>query len=143
MGRNWDTVRDGGHTLDEVLAAAELDDRSFSQWVGDELAAQGLKKNMVVRRSRLNQTFAYQIMAGMRHPSRDKLVQLCFGMRMDESCACELLERGGCAPLRPYVRRDVIIAFCLNRGMEISACDDLLWGLGEETLTSRQSIRRL
>ena len=72
------------------------------------------KKNVVVRRSRLNQTFAYQIMAGMRHPSRDKLVQLCFGMRLDEEKASELLERGDCAALRPFVRRDVIIAFCLN-----------------------------
>lgn len=143
MDDRWHMVRQGSGTLEEVLDSAELDDRSFSAWVTDELASRGMKKNIVVRRSRLNQTFAYQIMAGMRSPSRDKLIQLCFGMRLDEATGSELLERGGSAALRPYVRRDVIIAFCLERGMDISACDDLLWGLGEETLTGRPGSRGL
>ena len=143
MADNWEFVRQGNGTLQEVLATSQLDERGFSAWIRDELARRGLKKNLVVRRSRLNQTFAYQIMAGMRHPSRDKLVQLCFGMRLDETDASELLERGGMSALRPYARRDVIIAFCLNRGMEVSACDDLLWGLGEQTVTGRVDTRRV
>ena len=134
MHTQWHAMQHSGSTLQEVLSESELDARSFSAWVDDELTSRGLKKNLVVRRSRLNQTFAYQIMAGMRHPSRDKLIQLCFGMRFDVMEASELLERGGSAALRPYDRRDVIIAFCLNRHLEVTACDDLLWGLGEETL---------
>ena len=143
MDDRWQIVRQSGETLQDVLASAQLDTRSFSEWIADELARRGLKKNVVVRRSRLNQTFAYQIMAGMRHPSRDKLIQLCFGMRLNETEACELLERGGAAALRPDSRRDVIVAFCLNRSMEISACDDLLWNLGEETFTGVAGTRRL
>lgn len=142
MVEGWQIVQQCNKTLQEVLAEASLDDRTFASWVSDELARRGLKKNAVVRRSRLNQTFAYQIMAGMRRPSRDKLIQLCFGMRMNEVEACELLERGGASALRPYDRRDVIVAFCLNRQLEVSACDDLLWGLGEETFTGVSSIRR-
>jgi len=142
MVEGWQIVQQGNKTLQEVLAEASLDDRTFASWISDELARRGLKKNAVVRRSRLNQTFAYQIMAGMRRPSRDKLIQLCFGMRMNEVEACELLERGGASALRPYDRRDVIVAFCLNRQLEVSACDDLLWGLGEETFTGVSSIRR-
>ncbi len=143
MSDRWQIVQRAGDTLQDVLASAELDDRSFSEWITDELARRGMKKNIVVRRSRLNQTFAYQIMAGMRHPSRDKLIQLAFGMRLNETEACELLERGGSAALLPHNRRDVIVAFCLNHGMEISACDDLLWNLGEETFTGVASERRL
>ena len=143
MDNTWQFVQEGNGTLQDVLASAQLDDRTFSAWISDELARRGMKKNLVVRRSRLNQTFAYQIMAGMRHPSRDKLIQLCFGMRLNEVEACELLERGGSAALRPYHHRDVIIAFCLNRGMEVSACDDLLWGLGEETVTGRTGVRHV
>ena len=138
MEADWDIVQEGGRTLQEVLAASALDSRSFSEWITDELQRRGIKKNLVVRRSRLNQTFAYQIMAGMRNPSRDKLIQLCFGLRLDETEASELLERGGASALRPYLRRDVIVAFCLNRHLEVSACDDLLWGLGEPTVTGAQ-----
>ena len=142
MSDRWQVVQQGGRTLQDVLASAALDERSFSTWISEELTRRGLKKNLVVRRSLLNQTFAYQIMAGMRRPSRDKLVQLCFGMRVNEEEASELLERGGVAALRPYDRRDVIVAFCLNRGLEISACDDLLWSLGETTFTDMNRIRR-
>ena len=142
MSDRWQVVQQGGMTLQEVLASAALDERPFSAWISEELAKRGLKKNLVVRRSRLNQTFAYQIMAGMRRPSRDKLVQLCFGMRLNEEEASELLERGGVAALRPYDRRDVIVAFCLNRGLEIPACDDLLWSLGEPTFTDVNRTRR-
>ena len=142
MADKWEFVRQEGATLHEVLSLSDLDERSFAAWISDELARRGMKKNLVVRRSRLNQTSAYQIMAGMRHPSRDKLIQLCFGMRLNEEDANELLERGDASALRPYNRRDVIIAFCLNRGLEVSACDDLLWGLGEQTVTGRMESRR-
>lgn len=142
MGNEWQIVQHNGDTLEDVLAAAPLDERPFSAWVSGQLAQRGLKKNLVVKRSRLNQTFAYQIMAGMRHPSRDKLVQLCFGLGMNELEACELLERGGASSLRPYNKRDVIIAFCLNRHLDISVCDDLLWGLGEPTLTGVKEARK-
>lgn len=142
MGNEWQIVQHNGDTLEDVLAAAPLDERPFSAWVSEQLAQRGLKKNLVVKRSRLNQTFAYQIMAGMRHPSRDKLVQLCFGLGMNELEACELLERGGASPLRTYNRRDVIIAFCLNRHLDISVCDDLLWGLGESTLAGVKEARK-
>lgn len=143
MAGSWHEMLQGDQTLQEVLDSSSFDSRSFSQWVSDELAARNMKKNAVVRRSCLNQTFAYQIMAGMRNPSRDKLVQLCFGMKLNETEACELLERGGVAPLRPYNRRDVVVAFCLNRGLEISACDDLLWSLGETTFTDMHRGKRL
>lgn len=136
-------MKEGSPTLQEVLAAADLDDRTFAQWISSELSARGLKKNVVVRRSRLNQTFAYQIMAGMRHPSRDKLIQLCFGMRLSAVEADELLERGGMSALRPYDERDVIISFCLDRGLEVSACDDLLWGLGKATVTGTTGVHQL
>jgi len=104
--------------------------------------SRGMTKADIVKASNLNEIYAYQILSGARRPSRDKLIQLCFGMRMNEVEACELLERGGASALRPYDRRDVIVAFCLNRQLEVSACDDLLWGLGEETFTGVSSIRR-
>lgn len=142
MDNQWQFMQESTGTLRDVLAAASLDERPFSAWINDQLSERGLKKNIVVRRSHLNQTFAYQIMAGMRHPSRDKLIQLCFGMRLDKWEACDLLERGGASALRPFDRRDVIIAFCLDRHLEISACDDLLWGLGEATLTREGAAGR-
>ena len=136
MRSEWDFIRDDARSVADALALACPDDRTLPQWVAAHLEAAGLRRSDVVRESRLNQTFCYQIIAGTRRASRDKLLQLAFGMRLGVDDACELLERGGAAALRPFCARDVVVAFCLERHLGIDSCDDLLWSLGESTLVS-------
>lgn len=142
MSSTWYFITKEDGDLSQVLASAALDERTFSQWISDTLEERGLQKNSVVRSSRLNQTFAYQIMAGTRNASRDKLIQLAFGMGLDIDEASDLLERGGTSALRPSCRRDVVIAFCLHNQLGVATCDDLLWGLGEHTLISANGDSR-
>lgn len=121
-------------TVDEALACVEADERTLKAWLGDALASRGLDRSVVIRRSRLNQTFAYQIFAGARRPSRDKLIQLAFGIGLGVDETSELLERGGVSALRHSCRRDVVVAFCLERGLDVDTCDDMLWDHHEQTL---------
>lgn len=133
MEDSWHAIaRDAD--LDEVLQCAALDERDLSAWARDRMAASGMPRNDAIHRSRLNQTFAYQILAGTRHASRDKLIQLAFGMRLDIPDASELLERGGACRLRPDCRRDLIVAYALHHGLGVEQCDDLLWEHGERTI---------
>lgn len=143
MRLSWDFIRESGVGPAEALAHAPLDDRSFSAWISSVLSARSLRRNEVVHASRLNQTFAYQILAGLRHPTRDKLVQLAFGMQLGIDEASELLERGGANALSPRCRRDVVIAYALDRGLSVLECDDLLWSVGERTLVTRGAARRI
>lgn len=135
---SWHGIAHGA-ALDEVLACASLDERDLSAWARDSMAAGGVSKNDAIHRSRLNQTFAYQILAGTRHASRDKLLQLAFGMRLGINDASELLERGGVCRLRPVCRRDIIVAYALCHRMGVEECDDLLWAHGEQTIMSDKS----
>ena len=137
MRAGWEFIHSAGAELDEILLHAPLEKRLFSEWIEGECAARGLRRNEVVRSSHLNQTFAYQIIMGTRHASRDKLIQLAFGMGLDIDGSCELLERGGANALMPSCLRDVVIAFALERGLGVLECDDLLWSFGERTLVSR------
>lgn len=121
-------------TVDEALACVEVDERSLKAWLNDALSTRELDRSTVIRRSRLNQTFAYQIFAGARRPSRDKLIQLAFGIGLGVEEASELLERGGASALRATCSRDVVIAFCLEHGLDVDACDDMLWDQHEQTL---------
>ena len=138
MEDSWHAITHGAG-LDEVLASASLDGRNLSAWARDCLAASGVPRNEAIHRSRLNQTFAYQILAGTRHASRDKLLQLAFGMRLDIRDASELLERGGACRLRSDSRRDLVVAYALHHGMGIEQCDDLLWAHGERTIMPGRS----
>lgn len=121
-------------TVDDALACVQVDGRSLKAWLNDALTARGVDRSAVIRKSRLNQTFAYQIFAGARRPSRDKLIQLAFGMGFGAEETSELLERGGMSALRCACQRDVVIAFCLERGLDVDTCDDMLWDHHEQTL---------
>jgi len=129
----WEILTDDA-PLESVLSTMVPDERPLGRWLVELIEERGLDRRAVIRRSRLNQTFAYQILAGTRHPSRDKLVQLAFGLQLDVDECSELLERGGSNALTPRVRRDVVIAFCLSRGLGMDICDDLLWAAGEHTI---------
>ena len=129
----WDNLI-GKASVSDALAACEADAQSFAEWVAGALVKSGRARNEVIYASRLNQTFAYQIMAGTRHPSRDKLIQLAFGLHLRLDDASELLVRGGVNPLAPSRRRDVAIAWCLEHGLSVVECDDALWAAGEQTL---------
>jgi hypothetical protein len=143
MGLSWEFIHDSTVGLLDVLRCAPLDSRDFPTWIADTIAARGLRRNEIVHASHLNQTFAYQIIAGTRHAARDKLIQLAFGMGLDIDEASELLERGGSNALSSRCRRDVVIAYALDRCLSVLECDDLLWSVGERTLVTRGAARRI
>lgn len=130
---SWEWVK-RADTVGEALAQIVADDRSFSVWLLDLVGSKGIDRMSVIRNAGLNQTYGYQIFAGERRPSRDKLIQLAFGLDLDAQDTCELLERGGMSALRPNCRRDVVISFCLEHGLDMSECDDILWDIHERTL---------
>ena len=132
---DWEFVRRAA-SADEALAQVLEDRRPLHEWLSERIEEEGLVKRPVIRRSRLNQPFAYQILSGQRNPSRDKLVQLSFGLGLSIDECSEMLERGGHSALQPSSRRDVIIAYCLHNGLGIDECDDLLWDVGERTVVS-------
>ena len=133
MDNAWGKLM-GRSSVAEALAACDADETPFAEWLADALAKSGRPRNEVIRDSRLNQTFAYQIMAGTRRASRDKLIQLAFGLRLGLDAASELLMRGGVNPLSCTNRRDVVMAWCLEHRLSVAECDDLLWAAGEQTL---------
>lgn len=130
----WETFASEEACIEQLLERAPLDERSLGEWATDLMREKGLMRSNVIRASKLNPTFGYQILAGQRRPSRDKLIQLAFGLGLDAAGASSLLERGEAARLRPHVARDIVIAHCLERGLSLPACDDLLWSLGEPTI---------
>jgi len=133
MRDDWEFVRSSSD-IKTTLAEAGWDTRDLPTIISGHLAEKGVERGAAVRQSRLNPTFAYQIMSGARHASRDKLIQLAFGLDLDIDESCDLLERGGSSALRPSCCRDAAIAYCLEKSLGVDACDDLLWAIGEKTI---------
>lgn len=130
----WDFVMSREDSLHKALTRAPLDFRTFCEWASEVIETHGTTKANVVQKSCLNPTFAYQILSGQRRATRDKLLQLAFGMELDIAQTTDLLERGGSNGLSPRNPRDVAIAWCIARNMSVPACDEVLFRAGMDPL---------
>lgn len=125
-----------GTSLEEVLAR-RFSEETLVSWLKTALEGRSLTRIEVIRASKLNSTFGYQIIAGSRHASRDKLLQLAFGLKLSPKETSHMLTLGGHAPLMEDNRRDAIVAWCLANGRCLEETDDILWNHGEGTVAER------
>lgn len=91
------------------------------------LAEKQLKKAEVIRRSGLNQVYAYQIFSGAKRAERDKLLCIAIAAGMTAAEADRLLLAGGKPTLYPRVVRDSVIEYALNHHFTVEQTDDLLY----------------
>lgn len=112
----------------------ELLNVSTGAYLNQLLTECGKMKNDVVAGSGLNQIYAYQIFAGTKRPSRDKLIALIFGFPLELDDAQRLLRIGGVSELYPRIRRDSIVLFGLKNRLSVHELDDLLFEMGEKTV---------
>lgn len=136
--------------LTRLLAAASpqayLDegatiDRKLSDYLNELLADKRMKRAEVVRASGLNATVVYDIFAGKSRPGRNNAIMLAFGLHCTLRETQRLLRLAGVSELWPKVRRDAVIAWCIDRQTTRAACDDELWRFGEKTLLGTGALR--
>jgi len=92
---------------------------TLSAYIEALLAQKALAKADVIKRANLNRVYGYQILSGKRMPTREKLIQLGFGLLLDVEGVQDLLKTAGMAPLYAKVKREVAILFCLNKGYDL------------------------
>lgn len=129
--------------LDELLNASDpgafiegngIGSCTLSNCLNELLRAKGLVRSEVIRAANLNETFGYQIFAGSRMASRNKVLQLAFAMRLTLREANRLLRSAGANELYCKDRRDAVILFCLHRGFGLQEVNEELYRLGEDTI---------
>ena len=90
-----------------------------------------LKKPSIISKSGLERSYAYQIFAGKKIPSRDKLLVLAFGMKLTFDEVQQLLKVNGYAQLYPKNKRDSIIIFALYKDQSILELNENLLAMDE------------
>lgn len=116
----------------------ELMDLTVAEYLEEMLKKYNLEKSEVINKSKLNQIYGYQIFSGVKSsPSRDKLLQIVFGMGLELKEAQRLLKIAGVNELYPRGKRDSIIIFAINKRFTIIQCDDLLYDMGEKTILDK------
>ena len=112
-----------------------MQEQLLSETLGNIMKQMSLRRADVIKNSGLNDIYVHQILAGKRHPSRNKLLCLLFGMELDAECVQRVLKRCGYAPLYAKSRRDSIILFALKNGHTLLQFNETLFEYGEEMIS--------
>ncbi len=115
---------------DEISDSFVKIDKALS----DLLRETNLKKSDVIAKSGLETHYAYQIFSGVRVPTRDKVVMLCFGFGLSVESVQHLLKITGYPPLYVKTGRDNAILFGLTKKISIVEMNNLLYDLNLDIL---------
>lgn len=117
---------------------AENNGEMVSATIQEQLAAllaeTGLAKAEVLRRAEINDIYGYQLFAGSRKPSRDKMVALCVGFGLSLDRTQQVLKAVGFAPLYAKNKRDSALIYGIEKGQTVPQINAALYELGEPTL---------
>ena len=117
--------------------ADEMIKADLSEYLEGLLEKYNISKKEAIKRSKLDSIYGYQIFSGVRkNPSRDKLIQLIFGLGLELKDAQRLLKIVSEGELYSRNRRDSIIIFALKNKLSLQQCDDLLFEMKEKTIIS-------
>ncbi len=109
--------------------------KSLSQYLCDLLDERQLSKSEVIKKSELNENYAYQLFSGLKSaPKRDKLICLSIGMGLTVNETNSLLKVAGLSPLYPRVKRDSIIIINMNAHKSVFEVNEALFEENEVTL---------
>lgn len=84
----------------------------------------------ILKRGGIERTYGHRIFRGERNPSRNTVILLAFGFEMSVEDAQTLLKYARMAPLHPKVKRDAVIAHCLEQRESYITAQIILQELG-------------
>ena len=115
---------------------SELCDLTLAEHLQQLFEESPLTKTAVIKASGLDSTYVHQLFRGDRkNPSRDKLLCLAFGLKLNLDQTQRLLRVGNCAVLYPRSRRDSIIIFSISKEYDVWRCNEELEREREKPLT--------
>ena len=108
---------------------------SLTQYIEDLLKEKKLTAAKVARRGQMSDSYFYKISQGVKeNPSRDKIIQMCFGFALDAEESRRFMRVARVGELYPRIRRDSIILFCLENRIDILECDKKLEEAGDKPI---------
>ena len=108
----------------------------FSEYFNSLEKVRGLGKNKIIKDSGLDRTYGYQLLdlTKNKHLGRDKIIALSIAAGLDMKEMRRGLEIAGYSPLYSRDRRDAVIIFAVNQGLDVMKTNELLYEHGFEIL---------
>lgn len=131
MGKTTTKLTEQLNNTSNLTQFLQINEEHFSnlnltEYLKKLLEEKHMKKSDVIDRSHITPSYGYDIFSQGKHPSRDKILSLCFGFQLTSEEANHLLHYATLSELYPRIRRDSIIMFALNSHKTIDECNALL-----------------
>lgn len=94
----------------------------------------GLSKSHIINESDSGYCYFYEVINGKKMPTRDKVIRLALAMNMTFNECQEALKVSGHSFLYPKNRRDSILIYAIEKGLDVIQCNLLLDKYNEEPL---------
>lgn len=107
----------------------ELEVPPFHEYISKVCKEKGMVPEQVIKHASIERTYGHQLFNGTRKPSRDKAIQLAFGLDLDLEATQKLLLIAQKSLLYPKIKRDAAIIFCFNNHKDIFETQSLLESL--------------
>lgn len=117
-----------------VKNEADLQLSAFHDYIEQLRNERGKKKSDIANSAAIEKAFCNQLFNGTRKPSRDKVIQLAFGLGLDLEGTQKMLQIAQKSPLYPRIKRDAAIIYCIDRFFNIDETQGLLHDLGLQIL---------
>lgn len=108
--------------------------QTFPEYIEEKRKEVGISPAELIEKAQLQRNYGYQVLNGIRHPGRDKVIALCLAMKLplsDVQRALAIAEEG---TLYPKKSRDSVLIFCIHQKMSVMETNDLLAERKEATL---------
>lgn len=113
---------------------SDLNAMDFTAYINHLLSDKALKKSQVIKDSALHRTYGYQVFSGIKNPSRDKVLMLAFGFKLNFDETQRLLSYAKFSPLYPKDKRDATITFCLMNHKTMDDTNHMLYDMHMDIL---------
>ena len=122
------------HTPDlETYLSNEQDnlkDIPLPEYLNNLCIEKNITRAQCTRQSGLDKGYGYDIFSGTKHPTRDKLLAICFGFSLSLDEVQNLLKISAYPILYAKDRRDSAIIFSLQRNYSLVITNELLFDMG-------------
>lgn len=108
--------------------------QTLCKYLSELIESKNLSKSEIIRKSDINEIYAYQIFSGKRFPSRNKLIRICIGAEFTLEEINNVMTVAEFSPLYPKIKRDSIIIFGIRNKKSILQINELLYSHQLETI---------
>ena len=108
----------------------EMEIPSFHAYITNLCKTTEQVPEQIIKQAGIERTYGHQLFNGTRKPSRDKVIQLAYGFRLNLDDTQKLLQIAQKSPLYPKIKRDAAIIFCITHQKDIFETQNVLHSLG-------------